>query len=249
MRAHADGGSFFCWSKGQKAIYAASELHNIAAGGQHALQEVCSAAFHPLLPLCCYVRTFYAFCSLTAGGADGPPEDSELAGLLGVLGVDAYTHDQLVAKDEGEEVLLLLSIHTYLRNLLICGELSSLSYGCLLSFVCASFAALCCCIVLLLLLLIGVAWVLRMLFVSRVSSCLTRGSERKGSRRRDGSTFIHSVPPPQGMISTRAFFSFFALLRLFDCWCSSRRESARCLTLCTAVLFCDWVLYLYRKQC
>eukprot|EP00903_Cladosiphon_okamuranus_P010410 g9847.t1 len=36
-------------------------------------------------------------------GAEGVPEDSELAGLLGVLGVDAYTHDQLVAKDEGEE--------------------------------------------------------------------------------------------------------------------------------------------------
>ena len=97
--------------------YMPSELHNIAAGGQHALQEVCSATFHPLLPLCCFVRTFYAFCSLTAGGADGPPEDSELAGLLGVLGVDAYTHDQLVAKDEGEEVLLLLSIHTYLRKI------------------------------------------------------------------------------------------------------------------------------------
>ena len=31
------------------------------------------------------------------------PEDAELAGLLGVLGIDAYTHDQLVAKDEGEE--------------------------------------------------------------------------------------------------------------------------------------------------
>lgn len=31
------------------------------------------------------------------------PDDNELAGLLGVLGLDAYTHDQLVAKDEGEE--------------------------------------------------------------------------------------------------------------------------------------------------
>lgn len=43
-------------------------------------------------------------CLCAAGGAEGPPEDTELAGLLGVLGVDAYTHDQLVAKDEGEEV-------------------------------------------------------------------------------------------------------------------------------------------------
>ncbi|CAM9481984.1 unnamed protein product [Ectocarpus sp. 12 AP-2014] len=34
-----------------------------------------------------------------------PPEDNELAGLLGDLGVDAYTHDQLVAKDEGEDEL------------------------------------------------------------------------------------------------------------------------------------------------
>ncbi|CAM9574492.1 unnamed protein product [Scytosiphon promiscuus] len=42
---------------------------------------------------------------IEAGGGQGPPEDSELAGLLGVLGVDAYTHDQLVAKDEGEEEL------------------------------------------------------------------------------------------------------------------------------------------------
>lgn len=38
-----------------------------------------------------------------ATGGDAGPEDSELAGLLGVLGLDAYTHDQLVAKDEGEE--------------------------------------------------------------------------------------------------------------------------------------------------
>ncbi|CAN0091985.1 unnamed protein product, partial [Discosporangium mesarthrocarpum] len=30
-------------------------------------------------------------------------KDSEVAGLLGVLGLDAYTHDKLVAKDEGEE--------------------------------------------------------------------------------------------------------------------------------------------------
>lgn len=29
--------------------------------------------------------------------------DDELAGMLGMLGIDAYTHDQLVAKDEGEE--------------------------------------------------------------------------------------------------------------------------------------------------
>ncbi|CAB1103229.1 unnamed protein product [Ectocarpus sp. CCAP 1310/34] len=36
------------------------------------------------------------------GEGEGPREDSELAGLLGDLGVDAYTHDQLVAKDEGE---------------------------------------------------------------------------------------------------------------------------------------------------
>lgn len=30
-------------------------------------------------------------------------DDNELAGLFGVLGLDAYQHDQLVAKDEGEE--------------------------------------------------------------------------------------------------------------------------------------------------
>lgn len=61
------------------------------------------------LPLASSLRWHVCFlwlCSLAADGAEGPPEDSELAGLLGVLGVDAYTHDQLVAKDEGEEVQL-----------------------------------------------------------------------------------------------------------------------------------------------
>lgn len=50
------------------------------------------------------ILLFRIFPTNAAGGREGGPEDTELAGLLGVLGLDAYTHDQLVAKDEGEEV-------------------------------------------------------------------------------------------------------------------------------------------------
>ena len=102
-------------------------------------------------------------------------------------------------------------------------------------------------LLLLLLLLIGVAWVLGMLFCVSciVLSHAWKREERFAPPRRFD---LHSFCG-QGMVSTWAFFSFFASFRLLDCWCSSRRESARCLTLCTAVLFREWVLYLYRKQC
>lgn len=58
--------------------------------------------FYSLVP----VRIFPT--NAVGGHEEGRTEDTELAGLLGVLGMDAYTHDQLVAKDEGEEVSVSL---------------------------------------------------------------------------------------------------------------------------------------------
>lgn len=46
---------------------------------------------------------YFSIYTESPGDGGGGGDDAELAGLLDMLGLDAYTHDQLVAKDEGEE--------------------------------------------------------------------------------------------------------------------------------------------------